>query len=92
MFVRFQIPRDGQSRDDARVTTTDWQTTSAQVASTMVDYFNVGGGNAMLWRQWGTTTLAYAGYHQSRACRGQTAQDGLNGDNVSSQSSASPNL
>lgn len=85
IFVRFQIPYRGQSTTGARVTTKNWDATEAEVTSAVRNYWNTGGTNIMLWREFDMSTLQYAGYYSPACMHYMEPQRGLNADNVASK-------
>ncbi|CAJ2503659.1 Uu.00g110530.m01.CDS01 [Anthostomella pinea] len=82
VYVRFQIPRSGQTSRDARVTETSWDSDVGSVTATCMDFFNSGGTNDQLWRYFDISTLQYAGLFRASCLMGMAAQSGLDGDNV----------
>lgn len=82
VYVRFQIPRTGQSTNQARVSTLQWASTVASVTSACLNFFNRGGNNDQLWRRLDLPTLQYAGLYSPQSMMPMTAQSSLNRDDV----------
>jgi hypothetical protein len=79
-FIRFQVPRAGQTTLDARVTQLHWTTTVNDVTNTILNFGNVGGTNAQLWMR-GFSAMLYSGFATSE-CIPVNSQLGLDRDDV----------
>lgn len=78
-YVRFQIVEHGQDENAAKVTKTDWDTTTEQVNYAITHYGDTGG--IQLWLPGTEMGLLYAGFYKDPAIR-MDPQNGLNGDRV----------
>ncbi|KAF5860944.1 hypothetical protein ETB97_000854 [Aspergillus alliaceus] len=61
VFVRFQIPRDKQHPEPARVANLHWTANKGEVTAAYRNFHNTGGNNIMLWMEFNIWALQYAG-------------------------------